>query len=489
MITSPTPPEQRFDLARARLLQPHGVDAEMLANILGTLGSGIDFSDIYFESTTRETWRLENERVSSGSYSVHEGVGIRTVTGDRATLAYSSDLKPSSLSATAEAARALRANGRDGQRVNAGPRLRLEGEGHSLYAPADVVDSADADAKIALLDMIERRVRAIDPRLVKISAGLALTHSIVLVAATDGTLAADVRPMLQLTLSVLAQSGDKRSQGSAACGGRYGIGDLPEATLERFIARAARVALVNLDARPAPAGVLPVVLGPGFPGVLLHEAVGHGLEGDAHRNRSSVFVRHMGERIAAPGVTVIDDATIPDRPGSLNIDDEGRPGERTVLIEDGRLVGLMQDGMNARLMNQSSTANARRASYSSLPMPRMTNTFLAPGTHDPAEIIASVKNGIYAPEFGGGSVDITSGRFNFSAVEAYLIEDGRITAPVAGATLIGIGHEALKTISMIGDDCRLDDGEAMCGKLGQDVRVGVGQPTIRLDEMVVGGAA
>lgn len=480
--------QERFAIAQRDLLHPNDLDVEILLRTLGGLqGNGVDYADLYFETTTRESWRLVDECVTNGGYSVSQGVGIRTVAGDRSALAYSSDLTPRALAATADAARRMTATTSGTSRQITPTGFRSDGSPHALYRTENIIANRSAQEKIALLQDIDRRIRAIDPRLTRVTANLRLTDSMVLIAASDGTLAADIRPLLQINVSVTAEANGKRSRGGAGAGGRYGLDALNETTIDRLVERASHTALVNLDARPAPAGVMPVVCGPGFPGVLFHEAVGHGLEGDAHYARSSAFVHHMDKHVAAPGVTVIDDGTLPGRAGSLNIDDEGVPTERTVLIENGRLTGLMQDRMNARLMNGVSTGNARRESYACLPMPRMTNTFLAPGDHDPADIIASVQRGIYAAEFGGGSVDTTSGQFNFSAVRAYLIEEGKITAPISGATLIGVGHEALKHVSMIGHDLALDEGEAVCGKEGQSVFVGVGQPTIRIDEMIVGG--
>jgi len=488
MIAS-SPAQLRLDRASGVLLGPNDLDETILAGALASLqGNGTDFADLYFERTAREAWRLEDQKVTSGQYSVSQGVGIRTVAGDQSALAYSRDLTPRSLAATARSASDMQRGGADAARAGGVPLLRGDAAGNDLFTMTKVIEQRDSVQKIALLQEIDRRVRASDPRIARVSAQLRLTDTVVLIAATDGTLAADIRPMLQINLNVVAEQNGRRAAGSAGLGGRYGLDDLDAAKIARMIERASSQALVNLDARPAPAGIMSVVLGPGFPGVLLHEAIGHGLEGDAHRTRSSVFTEHMGAAIAAAGVTVVDDGTMPGLAGSLNIDDEGIAAERTVLIENGKLTGLMQDRMNARLMNGVSTGNARRESFARLPMVRMTNTFMEAGDHDPQEIIASVKQGIYAPEFGGGTVDITSGRFNFSTNKAFLIEDGKITAPFSGATLIGVGHETLKHISMVGNDLALDEGEAVCGKQGQNVLVGVGQPTVRIDEMVVGGA-
>jgi TldD protein len=472
---------ERFALAEKRLLHANDLDAGGLGAFLGTLVGGGDFADLYFQASSSESWQLRDQKVTGGSFSVSQGVGARSVAGERTGFAYSGDMSPRSLAVAVEAASSTSRHGSG----RTGIEIGKPGSSHALYSGIDPTATAEAAPKIKLLQDIDRLARAADPRIVRVSASLQMSHSIVLVAASDGALSGDLRPKVQLNLSVLAEQGVRRASGAASAGWRAGFDHFDEARIAAVAAQAVRIALVNLDARPAPAGVMTVVLGPGFPGVLLHEAVGHGLEGDAHRKRSSVFTGRMGTRIAAPGVTVIDDGTLPGRIGSLNSDDEGTPTGCTVLIEDGKLTGLMQDRLNARLMNDALTGNARRQSYAHLPMPRMTNTFLGAGEHDPADIVASVGRGIYAVGFGGGQVDITSGQFNFTATEAYLIEDGRVTAPIEGATLIGLGHEALHRISMIGNDLRLENGA--CGKNGQSVSVGVGQPTVRIEDMVVGG--
>lgn len=479
----------RFAVAEARILTPSGLDPAALGPLLDTLCvRGADFADLYFERTTTETWQLRDGRIASGGYSQSQGVGARALHGERTAFAYSADTTLRAVQAVVDTAVAMQRHGGDAVR-GVGARVFAPATGGlDLYPTPDPDGAQDATARIDLLRGIDAACRDVDPRIVGVTAHLMLEDKVVLIAAADGTLAADVRPMVGLSLSVVAEVEGRRSIGNAGTGGRFAFAALDAARLTTLVRRATRTALVGLDARAAPSGAMSVVLGPGFPGVLLHEAVGHGLEGDAHCKRSSVFAGRMGETVAAPGVTVVDDGTLPGRMGSLNVDDEGVPGERTVLIDDGRLTGLMQDRLNARLMNQRSTGNARRQSYAHLPMPRMTNTFLKAGDADPAEIIASVKRGIYADEFGGGTVDITTGQFNFGTTRAWLIEDGRLTAPIRGATLIGVGHEALKQIRMIGNDLSLDEGEAVCGKQGQSLRVSVGQPTVRIDEMVVGGA-
>jgi TldD protein len=473
-----------FAQAEGSLLQASDLTLTQVDHALAQLIQGGDLADFYFERGRSEGWSILDRQVTSGSYSISQGVGARVVTGDRTGFAYSSDISPKALGAVVAAARGM-ARHRTDSAIAGGVGLSAISLSHALYVPLNPGDAADASLKIQLLQDVDRLARAADPRIVRVNASLQCSDKVVLLATSDGTLIADIRPHTQLSLVVIAEHEGKRSSGSASVGGRCGPSELRNRSLSDLIARATRIALVNLDARPAPAGTMSVVLGPGFPGILLHEAVGHGLEGDAHRKRSSVFTGKSGSRIAAPGITVIDDGSLANRLGSLNVDDEGVLTRPTVLIEDGILSGLMQDRLNSGLMKQTPTGNGRRQSYAHLPMPRMTNTYLAAGSHDPAEIVASVKNGIYAAEFGGGSVDITSGQFNFSATEAYLIEDGKITAPIEGATLIGLGHEALGHISMVGTDLQLDDG--ICGKEGQNVQVCVGQPTVRIDNMVVGG--
>jgi len=359
--------------------------------------------------------------------------------------------------------------------------------GRKLYAPLDPIASlAEAD-KVALLHRLEGYARALDPRVIQVMASLAGEYEIIYIARLDGRRAADVRPLVRVSLQVIVEADGRREQGSAGGGGRFGYGYFSDAMLKDYAEQAVHQALTNFDAKPAPAGAMTVVLGPGWPGILLHEAIGHGLEGDFNRKGSSAFSGRIGQRVAAKGVTVVDDGTIPDRRGSLNVDDEGTPTECTTLIEDGILKGYMQDSLNARLMGMAPTGNARRESFAHLPMPRMTNTYMLAGDKDHDEIIASVKNGLYAANFGGGQVDITSGKFVFSAAEAWLIEDGKLTYPVKGATLIGNGPDVLTRVAMIGNDLRLDPGVGTCGKEGQSVPVGVGQPTLRIDGLTVGG--
>ncbi|MDK3026211.1 metalloprotease TldD [Cupriavidus taiwanensis] len=473
--------------AQQLLLAPYGLDEARLQRVLADIFTHkVDYADLYFQYTRNEAWSLEEGIVKSGSFSIDQGVGVRAVSGDRTAFAYSDDI---SLAALSQAAAATRTIGRAGS-----GRVKVAGElathaGRNLYTPNDPLDSMSAAEKVALLERIERMARAKDPRVVQVMAGLAGEYDVVLVARSDGVIAADVRPLVRVSVTVIAEQGGRREIGSSGGGGRYAYGYFTDDLLQQYVDEAVSSALVNLDARPAPAGAMTVVLGPGWPGVLLHEAVGHGLEGDFNRKGSSAFAGRMGERVAARGVTVVDDGTLANRRGSLNLDDEGNPTQCTTLIEDGILRGYIQDTLNARLMKMPVTGNARRESYAALPMPRMTNTYMLNGDKDPQEIIASVKRGLYAVNFGGGQVDITNGKFVFSASEAYMIEDGKITYPVKGATLVGNGPESLKDVTMIGNDMRLDSGVGVCGKEGQSVPVGVGQPTLRIENMTVGGTA
>lgn len=480
---------QRLALAQDRLLLANDLDVlKLQAGLSGLWARGADYGDLYFESTTRDAWSLERGKVARAAFSIAQGVGARAVTGDRTAFAYSSDISGKAIAAITAAARSMQAQGQDAGATGRGVALAGTARDAQAYPAIEPAGGMDSVAKVALLQRIDQMARAIDPRITEVSAQLSVEDSTVLVAATDGTLAGDVRPLVRLDVSVVAEGRAKRTTGAAGGGGRFALSEFGAERLEYMVRKATSIALTNLDARPSPAGEMTVVLGAGFPGVLLHEAVGHGLEGDFHRKRESVFNGMIGQQIAARGVDVFDDATLPLARGSLNADDEGVAGQRTLLIEDGRLVGLMHDKTSARLMGRAATGNGRRQSYADLPMPRMTNTFLGNGSYDPQEIIASVRNGIYAVEFSGGTVDITSGQFNFSAEKAFLIENGKVTAPIEGATLIGVGNRTLKSISMIGNDLALDNGVAVCGKNGQMVPVGVGQPTIRIDNVVVGGA-
>jgi len=477
--------EQLFRSAEATLLTPNGLDADKLAPVFGRLLThDVDYADLYFQYSRSEGWSLEEGQVKSGSFNIDQGVGVRAISGEKTAFAYSDDISLDALGAAADATRAIARAGQQRQTA-----IARRTEGRLLYNAVDPLASlADAD-KVALLERLEKKARAMDPRVIQVMASLASEYEVIFVARSDGHLAADVRPLVRLSLQVIAEQNGRREQGSGGGGGRFDYGYFTDEILEKYARQAVHQATVNLDARPAPAGTMTVVLGSGWPGILLHEAIGHGLEGDFNRKGSSAFSGRIGERVAAPGVTVIDDGTIPLRRGSLNVDDEGNPTQRTVLIEDGILTGYMQDMMNARLMSMPITGNARRESYAHLTMPRMTNTLMLAGDKNPHEIIASVKNGLYAVNFGGGQVDITSGKFVFSAAEAYMIEDGKITYPVKGATLIGNGPDALTRVSMIGNDMEMDSGVGTCGKEGQSVPVGVGQPTLRIDGLTVGGTA
>ena len=465
------------------LLEPAALEMRQLSQVLADIHvRHVDFADLYFQYSRLESWSLEEGIVKAGSFSIDRGVGVRAVAGEKTAFAYSDDI---SLDALAQAATATRAIGRQGSSSFAA--LEKLGEARALYAPQDpVVVLPDAD-KVALLERLERIARARDPRVTQVMASLAGEFEAILIARSDGLIAADVRPLVRLSLNVIVEDNGRREQGMAGGGGRIDYRCFAEDRLQEYAARAVDQALLNLSAREAPAGSMIVVLGPGWPGILLHEAIGHGLEGDFNRKGTSAFSGRVGERVAAPGVTVVDDGTMRDRRGSLNIDDEGNPTQRTVLIEDGMLRGYMQDSLNARLMGVAPTGNGRRESFAHVPMPRMTNTVMLNGDRDPEEIIASVDEGLYAVNFGGGQVDITSGKFVFSAAEAWKIERGKLTYPVKGATLIGNGPDVLTRVSMIGNDLALDPGIGTCGKDGQSVPVGVGQPTLRIDGITVGG--
>lgn len=476
--------DSALNQATSLLLAPGGLDLAALDTGLDhAMGPGIDYADLYFQRTWQESWILEDGDVKEAGYSIDGGVGVRTLTGEKTGFAYSNQISADALADTGRIAAGI---ARSGQRLP--PQAVQAAMPTRRYADVDPLAGLSAEDKIAMLKTADRVARAADPRVTQVSASLSGVYEVVMVRASDGTLAADIRPLVRFNVSVIAVRDGRRERGSAGGGGRYSMARLrDENVAERFAKEAVRQARVNLEAVDAPAGQMPVVLGNGWPGILLHEAVGHGLEGDFNRKGSSAFAGRIGERVAAPGVTVIDDGTLSDRRGSLSVDDEGTPSQRNTLIEDGILKGYMQDKLNARLMGMAPTGNARRESYAHVTMPRMTNTCMLAGQDDPEDIVKSVKRGIYAVSFGGGQVDITSGRFVFSASEAYLIEDGKITAPVKGATLIGNGPEVMQQVSMIGHDLELDTGIGVCGKEGQGVPVGVGQPTLKIDELTVGG--
>ncbi len=473
-------------LAANRILERAELTEANLGRVLGQLMQRrLDSADLYFQISEREHWTLEDGVVRDAGYARHQGVGVRAISGEKTGFAYSDDIALDALLSASNAARAITRQGQDGNLpVLSGSSVR------PLYGDSSPLSSVSDTQKTDTLKAIDAAVRELDPRVEQVIVTMMASHDDVLVAAADGTFAADARPLVRMNVTVIVRDGDRREQAFAGGGGRFGLDAL--ANLEvgmQYGREAVRQALVLLDAVQSPAGPMPVVLGPGWPAVLLHEAVGHGLEGDFNRKGTSVFSGKLGEQVTSPLCTIVDDGTIPDRRGSLSMDDEGTPSQCTVLIEDGILKGYLQDKHNARLMGTQSTGNGRRESFAHTPMPRMTNTYMRNGKHDPEEILASVKRGIYAPNFGGGQVDITSGNFVFSASEAYLIEDGKLGAPVRGATLIGNGLEAMNRISMVGNDMRLDSGVGVCGKEGQSVPVGVGQPTVLIDEITVGGTA
>jgi len=472
-----------FDEATQALLAPASLDIGKLQGVLGDMMSHkIDYADLYFQYSRSESWGLEEGQVKSGNFSIDQGVGVRAVCGEKTAFAYSDDISLEALQQAAKATKSIASLGNE-----PASNAIVAAQTAPLYLPHDPIASLSAEAKVKLLERLEAYARKLDPRISQVTASIAGEYEVVMVARHDGVMAADVRPLVRVGINVIAESNGRREQGSAGGGGRFDYGYFTDEVLHSYAQKAVHQALVNLEARPAPAGSMTVVLGAGWPGILLHEAIGHGLEGDFNRKGSSAFSNMIGQQVAAKGITIVDDGTIADRRGSLTVDDEGNPTSRTVLIEDGILRGYIQDTLNARLMNMPITGNARRESYAHIPMPRMTNTYMLNGSTPPEEIIKSVKKGLYAANFGGGQVDITSGKFVFSAAEAYMIEDGKITYPVKGATLIGNGPEVLKRVSMVGNDMALDSGVGTCGKEGQSVPVGVGQPTLKIDGLTVGG--
>jgi TldD protein len=470
----------------AHMLAPAGLEERHLNSTLGSIvQGGVDYADLYFQVSRQENWALEDGIIREGGFSLDQGVGVRAVSGEKTGFAYSDELLLPALERAAQAARAIARQG-ETKRIPAWRR----GDAAPLYPATDPTTSVSDGDKTALISRIDEATRALDSRVSQVMISMTSGQDLVLVAGSDGTLAADVRPLVRFNVSVILEQDGRREQGYSGGGSRSDLtyflsGDLPM----EYAREAVRQASVALEAVPAPAGTMPVVLGPGWPGILLHEAVGHGLEGDFNRKGTSAFSGKVGERVAAPHCTIVDDGTLSNRRGSLAIDDEGTPGQYNVLIENGILRGYMQDKLNAGLMGVAPTGNGRRESFAHTPMPRMTNTYMLAGPHDPGEIVASVTRGLYAPNFGGGQVDITSGKFVFSASEAYLIENGKITTPVKGAMLIGDGPQALTRISMVGNDLELDSGVGTCGKEGQSVPVGVGQPTLKIDELTVGGTA
>ncbi|MFQ5658883.1 MAG: metalloprotease TldD [Gammaproteobacteria bacterium] len=473
-----------LEIAQQTLLGPVGLEVTDIQKTLGQLLSpGIDQADLFFELSRSESWILEDGIVKEGSHSIDQGVGVRAISGDKTGFAYSDEIVLPALTNAARTARAIAASGGEG-RLQAWQRKNPV----SFYSASDPFDSISSEQKVALLRSVDELARKKDPRVTQVITSLSGQYTTVLIADADANFSADVRPLVRLNVNVIVEQNGRLEKGGYGGGGRFGYeyflsGD----TLSGYVEEAVNQALTNLEAVDAPAGAMTVVLGPGWPGILLHEAIGHGLEGDFNRKGTSAFSGRIGERVATPEVTVVDDGTIIDRRGSLTVDDEGTPSECTTLIERGILRNYMQDKLNARLMGMQPTGNGRRESYAHLPMPRMTNTYMLGGSHDPEAIIESVDKGIYAAQFGGGQVDITNGKFVFSTSQAWLIEHGRLTRPIKGATLIGNGPDVLTRLTMVGNNMQLDSGIGVCGKDGQSVPVGVGQPTIRIDELTVGG--
>jgi len=475
--------KQSLVQTQQEFLQPAGLDTKDLSRLLESmLSHKIDFAELFFQSARHESWVLESGIVKDASFSSDKGVGVRALTGEKTGFAYSEEILLPALEQAANASKSIALKGQGG-RIHLSP---IDAPS-KLYVSDDPLTSLSESEKLQLLQKLDTLARQLDPRVTEVIASLSGVYEKVLICASDGTLASDIRPLIRANVTVIMQSNGKTERGSSGAGGRDSYRMLTDELLKQIAQEAVHQASINLEAIDAPAGIMPVVLGAGWPGVLLHEAIGHGLEGDFNRKGSSAFAGRIGQRVASPLCTIVDDGTINGRRGSLGIDDEGTPSQSTTLIENGILTGYMQDKKNARLMNTQSTGNGRRESYSSLPLPRMTNTYMLAGESDPEEIIRSVKKGIYAPNFGGGQVDITSGKFVFSTSEAYLIEDGKVTAPVKGATLIGNGPDVLTKVSMVGNDLALDKGVGICGKDGQSVPVGVGQPTLKVDELTVGG--
>lgn len=476
---------KQLEIARHTFLESAGLSDSLMEGVLNdVLGHNIDYADLYFQTSRHESWALEDSIVKEASHNTERGVGVRAISGEKTGFAYSDDIILPALEKAASAAKSIARIGQHGK-IAAWNKNKPYPQ---LYPALDPLPSMVAAAKVQLLHDIDHYVRSKESRVTQVMAGISGLHEVIMVMASDGTFAGDVRPLVRLNIQVIVEVNGRREQGFAGFGGRYDLLELvKDNRWHHFADEAVRQALLNLEAIDAPAGMMPVVLGPGWPGVLLHEAIGHGLEGDFNRKGSSAFSGRIGERVASPLCTIVDDGTLSERRGSLSIDDEGTVTECTTLIENGILRGYMQDKLNARLMGSVSTGNGRRESYAHLPMPRMTNTYMLNGPHNPDEIIRSVKKGLYAVNFGGGQVDITSGKFVFSASEAYLIENGKITTPVKGATLIGSGPDVLKHVSMVGNDLKLDEGIGVCGKEGQSVPVGVGQPTLKIDKITVGG--
>jgi TldD protein len=475
---------QSLELARKLLLEPAALDDASLQKLLDSLFSQqIDYADIYFQQNIHESWYLEDSQVKTGSYSIDKGVGVRAISGEKTGFAYTDDVFLTSIEQAAKAAKSIALKGKSVIEKVESPAIIKP-----LYAAINPIDSLNQQQKIALLEKIDAYARGLDSRVIQVNASLSGLNEVVLVMNANSEIVADVRPLISINVSVIVEQNGQREKARSGGGGRMDYNYfLEEDKAMEYAKEAVDEALLNLEADEAPAGTMPVVLGPGWPGVLLHEAVGHGLEGDFNRKGLSAFSNKLGQKVASSGVTVVDDGTIKNRRGSLTIDDEGTPSQNTVLIEDGKLVNYMQDKLNARIMGMQPTGNCRRESYAHIPMPRMTNTYMLAGNYNPTDIIQSVEKGLYAVNFGGGQVDITSGKFVFSASQAYLIENGKVTRPVKGATLIGNGPDVMRQVSMIGNDLCLDNGIGVCGKEGQSVPVGVGQPTVKIDALTVGG--
>lgn len=473
-----------INIAKDLLLKPASIDEARINNLLNSLKTKhVDNADLYFQSSSYESWYLEDSEVKSGSYSIDRGVGIRAVSEDKTGYAYCDDILLPAMERAANAARSIAQNSTKTMAIS-----KSLIKYNSRYAPINPIDTLNKQEKIALLEAIDKEARSCDSRVIQVNASLSSCYEVVLVVNFHGQMLADIRPLVSISVSVIIEDNGRRESGRSGGGGRFSYSYFTEKDKALEYAReAVREAQVNLLAVDAPAGTMPVVLGSGWPGVLLHEAVGHGLEGDFNRKKLSAFSGKLNQQVAAKGVTVVDNGTLENRRGSISIDDEGTPSQCTTLIEDGILVNYMQDNLNAKLMGMQSTGNCRRESYAHLPMPRMTNTYMLAGKYDPQEIIQSVDKGLYAVNFGGGQVDITSGQFVFTASEAYLIENGKITSPVKGATLIGNGPDVMRKVSMIGNDLELDKGIGVCGKDGQSVPVGVGQPTLKIESLTVGG--
>ena len=474
---------QDFQLSNKFIINKSDLSHHDLLKYLDTIKSkSVDYSDIYFQYSKNEFWSLEDGVVKNGSFSIDQGVGLRSISGEQTAFTYSDDISNSSIKAAVQAIKSMESNGNI-----AAYQIPKNKQSSQKYTQNDPIESINNLEKIKILESIDSIAKSISPLVTRVSASLASSFDVVLIQNHFGKLVEDIRPLVRLSVSVIVESKKRREQGSSGGGGRYNLTYFDNHLISKYAKEAVDNALINLEAEASPAGSMTVVLGSGWPGILLHEAIGHGLEGDFNRKGTSAFSNKMGQQVASKGITIVDDGTIKDRRGSLNYDDEGNETKNTTLIEDGKLVGYIQDAQNAKLMNMNLTGNGRRESYAHLPMPRMTNTYMLNGNHSKEEIITSVKNGLYASNFGGGQVDITSGKFVFSASEAYLIKDGRISHPVKGATIIGNGPDILKQVSMVGNDMSLDSGVGTCGKDGQSVPVGVGQPTLKIDNIVVGG--